>query len=197
VQKRRDAADSRISGGARFVAFDRALDAAYKKDAADSRISRFAFDAVQKRRDAADSRISRTLDGPDWLRRPDVAEAVVRAIFTGRDKGFYELGSWVVMPNHVHVLLRPLVELPRVVSGIKVSSAREANRLLNRTGAFWSRDYFERWIRDSTGEQRVVRYIENNPVQAGLCREARLAIFERQPTRLIAASPLAASYQLQ
>jgi REP element-mobilizing transposase RayT len=160
---------------------------AHKKDAADSRISQFAFDRAldaRQRKDAADSRISgarfvafdRVLDaratGPDWLLRPDVAEAVVRAIFTGRDKGFYELGSWVVMPNHVHVLLRPLVELSRVVSGIKVSSARDANRLLDRTGAFWSRDYFERWIRDSGGEQRVVRYIENNPVKAGLCREA-------------------------
>jgi len=43
--------------------------------------------------------------------------------------------------------------------------------VLNRTGAFWSRDYFDRWIRDSAEERRIVRYIENNPVKAGLCRE--------------------------
>jgi len=82
------------------------------------------------------------------------------------------LGSWVVMPNHVHALLYPLADLSRVVSGIKVTSAKQANRLLNRTGAFWSRDYFDRWVRNSREEQRIARYIENNPVKAGLCCEA-------------------------
>ena len=110
--------------------------------------------------------------GPQWLSRQEVARAVAGVLFEGRNKGLYELGSWVVMPNHVHVLLYPLVDLSRVVSGIKVASAKEANRLLERSGAFWSRDYFDRWIRDSAGEQRVIRYIENNPVKAGLCREA-------------------------
>lgn len=75
------------------------------------------------------------------------------------------------MPNHVHVLLNPSLELSRVVSGIRVGSAKEANRLMGRTGAFWNRDYFDRWIRGSVQEKRVVRYIENNPVQAGLCTE--------------------------
>jgi REP element-mobilizing transposase RayT len=86
--------------------------------------------------------------------------------------GFYEIGSWVVMPNHIHALLCPLRDLSSVVSGIKVASAKEANRLLGRTGPFWSRDYFDRWMRNSAEEKRVIRYIENNPVRAGLCREA-------------------------
>lgn len=110
--------------------------------------------------------------GPQWLIRPDIAQVVSGALLAGQSKGFYELGSWVVMPNHVHALLRPLVDLSRVVSGIKVASAKTANRLLSRTGPFWSRDYFDRWIRDSAGEQRVIRYIENNSVKAGLCEEA-------------------------
>jgi len=110
--------------------------------------------------------------GPQWLSRADVAQVVVCSLFAGQAKGFYELGSWVVMPNHIHALLCPLVDLSRVVSGIKIASAKEANRLLGRTGAFWSRDYFDRWMRNSAEEQRVIRYIENNPVKIGLCREA-------------------------
>jgi REP element-mobilizing transposase RayT len=76
------------------------------------------------------------------------------------------------MPNHVHLVVLPYVELPRLVSGIKTASAKKANRVLMRRGSFWSRDYFDRWIRNSSEEQRIVRYIENNPVKAELCRAA-------------------------
>jgi REP element-mobilizing transposase RayT len=109
--------------------------------------------------------------GPKWLIQPDIARAVIAALFGGQRRGFYELGSWVVMPNHVHALICPVGDLSKVVSGIKVASAKEANCLLRRTGAFWSREYFDRWVRDSTEEQRVIHYIENNPVKAGLCSE--------------------------
>jgi hypothetical protein len=57
--------------------------------------------------------------GPQSLIRPDVAKAVASILFEGQALGFYELGSLVVMPNHVHVLLLPLIDLSRVVSGIK------------------------------------------------------------------------------
>ena len=109
--------------------------------------------------------------GPRWLERPDVAGTVCDALLTGEKNGFYHLGSWVIMPNHVHVLLFPRRRLSRIVSGIKVASAKEANRILGRTGAFWSRDYFDRWMRSSDDERRVMRYIENNPVKAGLCSQ--------------------------
>jgi REP element-mobilizing transposase RayT len=110
--------------------------------------------------------------GPKWLARPDIAIAVAEELAAGAVNGYYELGSWVIMPNHVHILLCPAVQISRIVSGIKATTARVANRLLNRTGPFWSRNYFDRWIRDSKEEQRVVRYIENNPVKAGLCADA-------------------------
>jgi REP element-mobilizing transposase RayT len=131
-------ADLWTSEGAKFVAFDKLLDA--------------------------------RASGSQWLRRPDIARVVIGVLFAGQRKGLYELGTWVVMPNHVHVLLYPSVDLSRIVSGIKVTSAKEANRRLNRTGAFWSRDYYDRCVRDATEEQKIIRYIENNPVKAGLCR---------------------------
>jgi REP element-mobilizing transposase RayT len=118
---------------------------------------------------AFDQLLDARATGPQWLIRPEIARAVVDTLLAGQAKGFYKLGSWVVMPNHVHVLLCPLIDLSRVVSGIKITSAKSANPLLSRTGPFWSRDYFDRWVRDSTEEQRVIRYIENNPVKAGLC----------------------------
>src|SRR5262249_16221203 len=117
-------------------------------------------------------KLDRLLDaqatGPKWLGIPELAQIVINALFAGESKDFYELGAWVVMPNHVHVLLRPLVELSRVVAGFKATSAREANLFMNRTGAFWSHAYFDHLVRDSTEETRIVRYVENNPVKAGL-----------------------------
>ena len=110
--------------------------------------------------------------GPRWLDRLDVAGVVADALWKGERESRYELGAWVLMPNHVHVALRLLVDqdLASAVRSIKGSSAREANRLLNRSGSpFWAKDYFDRRIRDRDHEGRVTRYIENNPVKAGLC----------------------------
>jgi putative transposase len=112
--------------------------------------------------------------GPRWLERPDIASIVVNAILNGERESHYELGSWVVMPNHVHFALRPMGDndLGSAINSIKGRSAREANQLLKRAGSkFWAKDYFDRRIRDREHEARVTRYIENNPVKAGLCRD--------------------------
>jgi len=64
--------------------------------------------------------------GPQWLTRPGIARAVIGALYAGQQKGFYELGSWVVMPNHVHAPICPVGDLSKIVSGFKVASAKEA-----------------------------------------------------------------------
>ncbi len=110
--------------------------------------------------------------GPRWLDRLDVAAVVADALRKGERESRYELGAWVLMPNHVHIALRPLgdQDLAATIRSIKGSSARDANRLLNRSGSrFRAKDYFDRRIRDRDHEGRVTRYIENNPVRAGLC----------------------------
>jgi putative transposase len=110
--------------------------------------------------------------GPKWLQRPDIARIVVNSLLKGERESRYELGAWVLMPNHVHAALRPLGahDLASMVGGIKGSTAHEANLSLNRTGKqFWAKDYFDRRIRDGDHKGRVTLYIENNPVKAGLC----------------------------
>lgn len=109
--------------------------------------------------------------GPRWLESRDIAQIVVNA---GKRESRYELGAWVVMPNHIHAALRPMDDndLGAVINSIKGRSAREAN-VLNRSGSkFWAKDYFDRRIRDRDHEARVTRYIENNPVKAKLCGSA-------------------------
>lgn len=62
--------------------------------------------------------------------------------------------------------------LSEVMQGLKSCSAREINRILNQSGTFWQDESFDHVIRDEAEYFRVVSYIENNPVKAGLCREA-------------------------
>lgn len=122
-----------------------------------------AFVAGDRLLDAAPS-------GPQWLADPKVASVVVKVLRGGAAEGRYDLGSWVLMPNHVHLLLEPGATLPRQIAWIKGRTAFEANRVMKRSGSFWAKDYFDRWIRNRTEWGKVIRYVERNPVKAGLCK---------------------------
>jgi putative DNA methylase len=73
------------------------------------------------------------------------------------------------MSNHVHVLVTPLVDGKQWLGPLKGFTAHEANRILGRTGRFWQDESYDRLVRDDTEFGRVLRYIENNPVAAGMC----------------------------
>ena len=128
-----------------------------------------AFVALDRRSDRADS-------GPLWLRNPRIAEIVAQALRYGeQERKFYSLRAWVVMPNHAHVLFQPRVPLAVITRWLKGSTARKANLLLGRTGkAFWQDESYDHWVRSEAELQKIVRYIERNPVAAGLV-EAELA----------------------
>ena len=86
----------------------------------------------------------------------------------------YRLLARVVMPNHVHVLIETVPGHPMsaVVQSWKSFTAKEANKLLRRTGVFWQPEYFDRAIRDERHFVSAVQYIHNNPVKAGLASRA-------------------------
>jgi putative DNA methylase len=86
----------------------------------------------------------------------------------------YRLIAWVIMPNHVHFLAIPVngVELGKLTHSLKSYTAHEANKVLGRVGQFWQHESFDRYIRNHKHFDNVIRYIEMNPVKAGLCRKA-------------------------
>jgi len=105
------------------------------------------------------------------LRRTRVARMVQDNLWFHDGKA-YRLLAWVVMPNHIHVLAEMWKPLGAVLRNWKSYTGSEANKLLDRVGeTFWQGDYFDRYIRDRAHYRKVVRYIENNPVKAGLARE--------------------------
>ncbi|MDQ7005197.1 MAG: transposase [Ghiorsea sp.] len=77
----------------------------------------------------------------------------------------YELVCFAIMPNHVHILFKPLKKLSDVMQSLKGGSARLLNKVLNRSGEFWAKDYYDRLIRDEKHFQTVYRYIKQNPMK--------------------------------
>jgi REP element-mobilizing transposase RayT len=90
------------------------------------------------------------------------------------DAARYRLLAWVVMPNHVHVVIETRAEYPLsdVLQSWKSFTAKKANSLLGRTGSFWQPEYFDRAIRDERHLLAAIAYIHGNPVKAGLVRRA-------------------------
>jgi putative DNA methylase len=120
-------------------------------------------------------RVERYLDlghGPSYLGQQAVA-AIIEENLLRFDGDKYSLLHWVLMPNHVHILLRILNghSLAAIMHSIKSYTANQANRVLGRTGSFWSVEYYDRFIRDGAHYTNVVNYIHRNPVKAGLCGE--------------------------
>jgi REP element-mobilizing transposase RayT len=111
--------------------------------------------------------------GACWLGEPAIAELVENTIlhFDGER---YRVLAWCVMPNHVHVVVEPVDgnRLGDIVHSWKSYSANRANSILGRTGPFWHKDFFDRFIRDESHLARTIDYVENNPVKAGLVRTA-------------------------
>ena len=108
------------------------------------------------------------------LRQARCANIVQDCLLFGDDER-YRLLAWVVMPNHVHALIEQKEGWPlsKVVQGWKGYSSREIHRLdAGAMRPLWQRDYWDRFIRDEGHFRAVKRYIENNPVRAGLVGSA-------------------------
>jgi REP element-mobilizing transposase RayT len=117
----------------------------------------------------ADDFLDRSAGGPRDLFIPACAKIVEDSILFGAGQR-YTLFSWCVMPNHVHLLLTPILALAKITQGLKGYTAREINRLQNQVGrTFWQDESFDHWARDEEELLRIIHYIENNPAKAGLC----------------------------
>ena len=120
-----------------------------------------------------DGYLDRAESGPVFLRQEAIARVVVESLLRGAELWHYELGAFVVMANHVHALLLPLVPPSRLLKAIKGSTAHYANRILGRTGeTFWRSESYDHWVRNPDEWRRIAAYIENNPVKAGLVARA-------------------------
>lgn len=119
-------------------------------------------------------RLEKWLDqghGACWLREDRYARMVEESLLAG-DGDQYMLLGWCVMPNHVHVAAEfsDVDLIWKVVKGWKGTTAVQINRSIGKTGSFWFREYYDRYVRDAQHLKNALRYIDQNPVKAKLCR---------------------------
>ena len=119
-----------------------------------------------------------------WLAVPGVANMIHKSFYYyAGDK--YHLRAYAIMPNHVHILISPIEDsiailqqapndktkkglLSPIMHSLKSYTANQANKILERNGQFWQHESYDHWVRDEEEFCRIVYYIENNPVKAGL-----------------------------
>lgn len=102
------------------------------------------------------------------LRQPEISK-IVEDSFLFRHGQDYELRAWFIMPNHVHLLFKVInVPMSQLLDAWKGFTAKHANKVLGRRGKFWQDGYWDTFMRDTEHERRSRKYIEANPVKAGL-----------------------------
>ena len=134
------------------------------------------------------------------------AEILIRCMLEYRDRSAYLLHEFVVMPNHLHLLLTPGSEtsLEKAIGLIKGGSSHEIHRQRENRIQIWSSGFHEATIRDAGDFEARRDYIRMNPVEAGLvarpedwaysCAAGKFAL-DAMPSRVSsgAKAPVAAS----
>jgi putative transposase len=137
---------------------------------------------------AMDRILDNARTGPLFLREPHIADLVTQAILDGEKRfGRYQLYAFVVMANHVHMLLTPHVVATKWLGPLKGFTAHEANCLLVRHGTpFWQDESYDHLVRSGAEFGRIQEYIERNPVSAGIvpvAEEFRWSSAKKPPER--------------
>ena len=107
--------------------------------------------------------------GECLLSQPQIAQLLVHTLKTF-DGERYTLHDWVVMPNHVHLVMEPRGEhcLSDILHSLKSYTTAEVNRTLERRGELWQHENYDRLLRDQNEFERCVHYVQQNPVKAQL-----------------------------
>ena len=92
----------------------------------------------------------------------------IRDYYLSYDKNVFEMEALSIMPNHIHVLLKQNDNISNVMRVLKGGAGHIVNKTLGRKGAVWSRDYYDKVIRDEDHFWMVYEYIKYNAVKANL-----------------------------
>lgn len=126
-----------------------------------------------------DSYLDATKNGNHYLKSPIFAKIVADSLHFWDNKRL-ELICYCIMSNHVHTVFRLFDEqeaegkkiyLEDIMHSIKLFSTRECNKVLGKEGQFWHNESYDRMVRDRNELYRIINYVLDNPVKAGLCEK--------------------------
>jgi putative transposase len=123
-----------------------------------------------------DSALDLASHGPLYLKDPAIAKLVLDGFEWLTLKHGWTVYAASVMSNHVHAVVHNRNGgsdmLGKHLGVLKGFVAREANKVLDRTGHFWISECFDHWCRDARKTDQAIQYTLNNPVKAGLVKRA-------------------------
>ncbi len=116
--------------------------------------------------------------GPHYLKEDVIAQVVANTLHFW-DKKRFDLHAFCIMSNHLHVVFKLYGEekvdtpvyLEKIMHSIKLYSAKKCNKILGLDGQFWQHESYDRLVRNQEELLRIIKYVLNNPVKAGLCVE--------------------------
>jgi putative transposase len=130
------------------------------------------YDAQKRQFKSWDDFLDSNLNGPYWLKNEAVAQLNADAIrfYDGKR---YKLLAFCIMSNHIHVMFTLLPDAPplwKVMQDLKKYTAVHSNRLIGNEGEkFWEEESYDHVVREKEFN-RILAYILNNPVKAGLVK---------------------------
>lgn len=126
-----------------------------------------------------DNYLDKALCGERYLTDPQIANTVAEATYY-RDNKIYDLISFCIMPNHVHLICRPLEKekdkfysLTEILHSLKRYTARQSNLILKRSGSFWQDESYDHVIRNEAELEQTIKYVLYNPAKANLVKEQK------------------------
>ena len=125
-------------------------------------------------RDAAYHLRTGTVDRLPLLAHPRCKRMVIEAVKHATRALEFDLIAYVVMPEHVHLVVRQTGEktISDLMERVKKRTGRLLNQHLRRSGRFWRDDFYDHILRDAEHLDELVRYIHDNPVRRGLVSKA-------------------------
>lgn len=135
-----------------------------------------------------DKALEKSVADVHWMARPQIADLVAETI-RYRDGKDYDLATYCILPNHVHLvfgigkheMFGPVgqianlsnKELSKIMQSLKRYTATRANEILRRSGEFWQDESYDHVIRNEAELEKIVKYVAYNPVKAGLVKNWR------------------------
>ena len=103
----------------------------------------------------------------------NLAQIVMDIILFGRREGWYYLYAFVVMPDHMHLELTPKGKtVSEIMKSLKGFSSWKINKAFEKSGTLWQKGYMDFPVYQSEVAWQKINYIEENPVRAGLVKNA-------------------------
>jgi REP element-mobilizing transposase RayT len=108
------------------------------------------------------------------------AREIILAACRYFDRDRYALYAAVVMPDHVHLLLKPLEKdngqtwkLNKILQSLKSYTAKQIPTVMTHLGTVWMPESYDRIVRDREEFEEAWQYILENPVRSGLCTQIK------------------------